>query len=77
LWGFVFGLQHEILDAHPMARKTYKQDIDLCLRLQTWIAKFCFKLKLGCITFPCLVPIAKLAYFGKKCHLCLRLHFVQ
>jgi hypothetical protein len=23
-----FGPQHEIIDAHHMARKTYKQDID-------------------------------------------------
>ncbi len=38
----------------------------LSLRLQTLIIGFCFKLKLGCITFPCLVPIAKHAYFGKK-----------
>jgi len=35
-----FGLQHEILDAHPIARKAYKQDIDLSLRLQTLIVGF-------------------------------------
>jgi hypothetical protein len=38
----------------------------LSLRLQTLIARFWSKLKLDCITFPCLVPIAKHAYFGKK-----------
>ncbi len=38
----------------------------LSLRLQTLTTRFWFKLKLGCITFPCLVPIAKHAYFGKK-----------
>ncbi len=38
----------------------------LSFRLQTLITGFWFKLKLGCITFPCLVHIAKHAYFGKK-----------
>jgi hypothetical protein len=50
----------------------------LSLRLQTLIARFWSKLKLDCITFPCLIPIATHAYFGKKkCHLCLRLPFLQ
>jgi hypothetical protein len=51
--------------------------IILSMRLQTLITRFWFKLTLGCIIFPCLVHVAKHAYFGKKCHLCLRLPFLQ
>ncbi len=40
----------------------------LSLRLQTLIVGFWSKLKLGCITFACLIPIARPIFFEKKCH---------
>ncbi len=40
----------------------------LSLRLQTLIVGFWSKLKLGCIMFACLIPITRLIFFEKKCH---------
>jgi hypothetical protein len=49
----------------------------LSLKLQTSIVEFWSKLKLGCITFACLIPIARPTCFEKKCHLCSRLPFLR